>query len=44
MNVVNQCLESDQYPNFSEGAERVDGQLRVDKECPFSGVAAPEEN
>ena len=27
-----------QYPNFSEGADRVGGQLRGDKECPFSGV------
>ena len=34
--VVNQYL--DQYPNLSEGADRVGGQLRRDKECPFSGV------
>ena len=27
-----------QYPNLSEGADRVGGQLRGDKECPFSGV------
>ena len=27
-----------QYPNLSEGAERVGGQLRGDKEFPFSGV------
>ena len=27
-----------QYPNLSEGADSVDGQLRGDKECPFSGV------
>ena len=27
-----------QYPNFSEGADCVGGQLRGDKECPFSGV------
>ena len=27
-----------QYPNLSEGAVRVGGQLRGDKECPFSGV------
>ena len=27
-----------QYPNLSEGADRVAGQLRGDKECPFSGV------
>ena len=26
-----------QYPNLSEGADRVAGQLRGDKECPFSG-------
>ena len=27
-----------QYPNLSEGVDRVGGQLRGDKECPFSGV------
>ena len=27
-----------QYPNLSEGADRVGGQLRGEKECPFSGV------
>ena len=27
-----------QYPNLSEGADRIAGQLREDKECPFSGV------
>ena len=27
-----------QYLNLSEGADRVGGQLRGDKECPFSGV------
>ena len=27
-----------QYPNHSEGADRVGGQLRGGKECPFSGV------
>ena len=27
-----------QYPGLSEGAVRVAGQLRGDKECPFSGV------
>ena len=27
-----------QYPNLSEGADRIGGQLRGDKECPFSGV------
>ena len=32
------CSESDQYPNLSEGAYRVGGQLRGNKECPFSGV------
>ena len=31
-------MEFDQYPNLSEGADRVDGQLREDKECPFSGI------
>ena len=36
--VVNQCLEFDQYPNLSEGADSVAGQLRGDKECPFSGI------
>ena len=30
--------QSYQYPNLSEGADRVAGQLRRDKECPFSGV------
>ena len=30
--------QSYQYPNLSEGADRVGGQLRGDKECPFSGV------
>ena len=32
------CFQSYQYPNLSEGADRVGGQLRGDKECPFSGV------
>ena len=32
------CLYSHKYPNRSEGADRVGGQLRGDKECPFSGV------
>ena len=27
-----------QYPNLLEGADRITGQLRRDKECPFSGV------
>ena len=31
-------LNSYQYPNLSEGADRVGGQLRRDKECPFSSV------
>ena len=30
--------QSYQYPNLSEGADRVGGQLRGDKKCPFSGV------
>ena len=32
--------QSYQYPHLSEGADRVGGQLRgdKDKECPFSGV------
>ena len=29
-----------QYPNFSEGSDRVGGQLCRDKECPFSGVTS----
>ena len=33
-------LQSYQYPNLSEGADRVAGQLRGDKECPFSGVTS----
>ena len=31
-------LQSYYDPNLSEGADRVAGQLRGDKECPFSGV------
>ena len=31
-------LQSYQYPNLSQGADRVAGQLRGDKECPFRGV------
>ena len=31
-------LQSYQYPNLSEGADRVAGQLHGDKECPFGGV------
>ena len=30
--------QSYQYSNLSDGADRVGGQLRRDKECPFSGV------
>ena len=30
--------QSYQYPNLSEGVDRIGGQLRGDKECPFSGV------
>ena len=30
--------QSYQYPNLSEGADRVAGQLLGDKECLFSGV------
>ena len=30
--------QSYQYPNLSEGADSVSGQLRGDKECPFIGV------
>ena len=32
------CFQSYQYPNFSEGADRVGGQLRGDRECLFNGV------
>ena len=31
-------LWSYQYPNLSEGADRIGGQLHRDKECLFSGV------
>ena len=31
--------QSYQYQNLSEGADRVGGQLRGDKECPFSDVS-----
>ena len=31
-------LQTYQYPNLSEGADRVVGQLRGDKEYPLSGV------
>ena len=34
-NAISEC---DQYPDLSEGADRVGGQLRGDKEYPFSGV------
>ena len=30
--------QSYQHPNLSEGADRAGGELRGDKECPFSGV------
>ena len=30
--------KSYQYPDLSDGADRVGGELRGDKECPFSGV------
>ena len=30
--------QSYQYPNLSEGADCVGGQMHRDKECPFSGV------
>ena len=30
--------QSYQYPNLSEGVDYIGGQLRGDKECPFSGV------
>ena len=33
--VVNQCLEFNQYPNLSEGADCVGGQLRGDKRVPL---------
>ena len=31
-------FQSYQYPNLSEGADCVAGQLHGDKECPFSGI------
>lgn len=27
-----------QYPDLSEGAGSIDGQVHGDKECPFSGI------
>ena len=30
--------QSYQYPNFSEGADHIGGQLCGDKEYPFSGI------
>ena len=30
--------QSYQYPNLSEGGDHVSGQLRGDKNCPFSDV------
>ena len=38
--VGKRCSECDQYPNLSEGADRVGGQLCGDKECPFSDLNA----
>ena len=35
------CSHISIYPNLSEGADCVGGQLRGDKECPFSGVIKP---
>ena len=32
------CFQFYQYPNLSEGADRLGGQLCGDKECPFGGV------
>ena len=32
------CIYLCWYPNLSEGADRVGGQLRGDKVCPLSGV------
>ena len=32
--------QSYQYPNLLEVADRIFGQLRGDKECPFSGVTS----
>ena len=38
----NELPQSCWYPNLSEGADSVGhGQLRGDKECPFSGVTKP---
>ena len=31
-------FQSYQYPNLSKGADGVGGQLRGDKECPFSDI------
>ena len=36
--VASTVLNSYQYRNLLEGADRVGGQMRGDKECPFSGV------
>ena len=33
-------LPQSYYPNLSEGADSVGGQLRGDKECPFIGVTS----
>ena len=32
--------QSCQYPNLSEGADIVGGQLGGNKECPFNGVTS----
>ena len=44
MSCLRGCLDamllpqSYQYRNLSEGADRIGGQLRGDKECPISSV------
>ena len=38
LSVPEKYPQSYQYRNLSEGADCVGGQLRGDKECPFSGV------
>ena len=30
----------EQYPNLSEGADSISGQICRDKECPFSGITS----
>ena len=39
MRLMFTCVLLQSYPSLSEGADRVGGQLRGDKECPFSEVA-----